>query len=543
MSTNGGAYDYVIVGAGSAGCVLAYRLSADPAVRVLVLEAGGRDRHPLIHVPIGLGRMWQHRMFDWGYDSEPEPEMLGREIEAMRGKVLGGSSSINVMAYVRGHPGDYDRWAQKGCTGWSYADLLPYFKRCERWEGGEDAYRGGAGPLSVVRNRMHDPLPQVFLDSVAAAGWPITADYNGAEPEGFGVGQSTMLRGRRCSAAVAFLRPAMRRPNVTVETGALATRVLLDGTRAVGVEYARDGRTVAARAEREVILAGGVFNSPHLLMLSGIGPADHLREHGIRPVADLPGVGRNLQDHLGVYVEWDRPEAGQFRIDMRADRAAMAMALAYLLGVGPATILPGGVHGFVKTRPELAVPDLQFITRFAAANAHVWFPGFKPAYRDGVSLRPVLLHPESRGELTLRSADPRDLVRVRQNFLTAGADLATLRAGVRLARELAALQPFARSLGRETVPGPDATSDGDIDAFIRRIGLTAHHPSCTCAMGVGAEAVLDPELRVRGVEALRVVDAAAMPDLVSGNINACVLMIAEKGADMILGKEPLAAVH
>ena len=264
-------YDYVVVGAGSAGCVLAYRLTADPSIRVLVLEAGGRDSHPLIHVPIGLGKLWEHRMFDWGYDTEPEPRLDNRRIEAMRGKVLGGSSSINVMAYVRGHRGDYDRWAQNGCRGWSYAETLPYFKRCESWEKGENPWRGGRGPLSVIDSRNRDPLFDAWLEAAQEADWPFTEDYNGQEQEGFGRSQWTIRNGRRCSAAVAFLRPAMRRPNLTVETHALATRVILEGTRATGVEYARNGHLHQTSITREVLLAGGVFNTPQLLMLSGIG--------------------------------------------------------------------------------------------------------------------------------------------------------------------------------------------------------------------------------------------------------------------------------
>src|SRR6266852_1298214 len=356
-------YDYVIVGAGSAGCVLAYRLTADPAIRVLLLEAGGRDTHPLIHIPIGLGKIWEHRMFDWGYDTEPEPRLDNRRIEAMRGKVLGGSSSINVMAYVRGHRGDYDRWARNGCRGWSYAETLPYFKRCESWEKGEDTWRGGGGPLGVIDSRNHDPLFDAWLVAAQEADWPFTEDYNGKEQEGFGVGQWTIRAGRRCSAAVAFLRPAMRRPNLTVETGALATRVMLEGTRAVGVEYARGGRVQQARAAREVLLAGGVFNTPQLLMLSGIGEAEHLREVGIEPAVDVPGVGRNLQDHLSVDVHHLRRGRGPFHAEMRLDRLAVDMARAYLFGTGPGTVLPSRLHAFLKTRRELAVPDIQFLFR------------------------------------------------------------------------------------------------------------------------------------------------------------------------------------
>jgi 4-pyridoxate dehydrogenase len=535
-------HDYIIVGAGSAGCVLAYRLTADPSVRVLLLEAGRRDTHPLIHVPIGLGRMWERRMFDWGYDTEPEPRLDGRRIEAMRGKVLGGSSSINVMAYVRGHPGDYDRWARNGCPGWSYAEVLPYFKRCESWEKGEDTWRGGDGPLGVIASRNRDPLFEAWLDAAADADWPFTEDYNGKAPEGFGRSQWTIRNGRRCSAAVAFLRPALGRPNLTVETGALGTRVLLDGTRATGVEYARDGRLHRAAATREVLLAGGVFNTPQLLMLSGIGDADHLREVGIEPRVHRPAVGRNLQDHLSVDVHHARRERGPFHAEMRLDRAAVNMTRAYLFGTGPATVLPSGLHAFLKTGRERAVPDIQFLFRGAPARAHPWFPGLRPAYEDSFGLRPVMLHPESRGRVRLRSADPGAPVRIEQNFLATDGDVRTIREGVRLARDLAGRQGLARFRDRELTPGPDCRTDAEVDAFVRRTAITAHHPCATCAMGSDEDAVVDPALRVRGVEGLRVIDASAMPDLVSGNINACVLMIAEKAADLVLGKPPLPPV-
>ncbi len=539
--SDGTSHDYVIVGAGSAGCVLAYRLSADPAIRVLLLEAGGPDRHPLIHVPIGLGRIWERRMFDWGYDTEPEPRLDGRRIEAMRGKVLGGSSSINVMAYVRGHRGDYDRWARGGCPGWSYAEVLPYFKRNERWEKGEDAWRGGSGPLSVIGSRNRDPLFDGWLAAAEEADWPYTEDYNGERQEGFGPGQWTIRDGRRCSASVAFLRPALGRPNLTVVTGALATRVILDGTRATGVEYARGGALHHVSAAREVLLAGGVFNTPQLLMLSGIGEPDHLREVGVEPRIRLPGVGRNLQDHLSVDVHHARRERGPFHAEMRLDRAALNMARAYLLGTGPGTVLPGRLHAFLKTRRDLSVPNVQFLFRGAPTRAHPWFPCITPAYEDSFGLRPVLLHPESRGAVRLRSADPTAPVRIVQNFLATDHDVRTIREGVKLARDLArrrGLDPFR---ARETAPGPDCRTDAEIDAFVRRTAITAHHPCATCAMGTGETAVLDPALHVRGVEGLRVVDASAMPDLVSGNINACVLMIAEKAADLVLGKPALPA--
>jgi len=531
-------YDYVIVGAGSAGCVLAYRLTADPSVGVLLLEAGGRDSHPLIHVPIGLGKIWEHRLFDWGYDTEPEPRLDNRRIEAMRGKVLGGSSSINVMAYVRGHRGDYDHWAHDGARGWSYADVLPYFKRCESWEKGENTWRGGGGPLGVIDSRNRDPLFDAWLVAAQEADWPFTDDYNGKEQEGFGVGQWTIRAGRRCSAAVAFLRPAMRRPNLTVETGALATRVMLEGTRAVGVEYARSGRVQQARAEREVLLAGGVFNTPQLLMLSGIGDAEHLREIGIGPVVDVPGVGRNLQDHLSVDVHHARRGRGPFHGEMRLDRLAVDMARAYLFGTGPGTVLPSRLHAFLKTRRELPVPDIQFLFRGAPTRAHPWFPGVRPPYEDSFGMRPVMLHPESRGMVRLRSNDPAAPVRIIQNFLATDNDIRTIREGVKLARDIARRQGLDGFRGREMAPGPDCRTDAEIDAFVRRTAITAHHPCATCKMGSGADGVLDPDLRVRGVDGLRVVDASAMPDLVSGNINACVLMIAEKASDLVVGQVP-----
>jgi 4-pyridoxate dehydrogenase len=532
-------YDYVIVGAGSAGCVLAYRLTADPAIRVLLLEAGGRDIHPLIHVPIGLGKIWEHRMFDWGYDTEPEPRLDGRRIEAMRGKVLGGSSSINVMAYVRGHRGDYDRWAQKGCLGWSYAEVLPYFKRCETWEKGENAWRGGSGPLSVIDTRNRDPLFDAWLDAAREADWPFTEDYNGKDQEGFGRSQWTIRNGRRCSAAVAFLRPAARRPNLMVETNALATRVILEGSRAKGVEYAKSGQLRHVSATREVLLAGGVFNTPQLLMLSGIGDPSHLREIGIETRVKLPGVGSNLQDHLSVDVHHARRGRGPFHAQMRLDRTAFNMARAYLLGTGPATVLPSRLHAFLKTRRDLAVPDIQFLFRGAPARAHPWFPGIAPAYEDSFGLRPVMLHPESRGVVRLRSSDPSAPVRIVQNFLATEQDVRTIREGVKLGRDIASRKALGAFRGRETAPGPDCRTDAEIDAFVRRTAITAHHPCATCAMGAGDDAVLDPALRVRGVEGLRVADASAMPDLVSGNINACVMMIAEKAADLVLGRPPL----
>jgi 4-pyridoxate dehydrogenase len=534
-------YDYVIVGGGSAGCVLANRLSEDGAASVLLIEAGGRDLHPFIHIPLGMGKMHERDMFNWGYRTEAEPNMNGREIEAMRGKVLGGSSSINVMAYTRGNRGDYDRWAQKGALGWSYADVLPYFKRCETWEGGENPWRGGAGPVGTEFAKTTDPVYDAWLEAARAAGFPVTDDYNGRQQEGFGRGQYTIRGGYRSSAATAYLRPAKSRPNLDVVTGALATRVLMQGTRATGVEYIKGIReTVRGNADREVILAGGAFNTPPLLMLSGIGPADHLRATGIKPVVDLP-VGKNLQDHLAVIIFFERLNESVFRRDMRFDRMAVSMLRAYFLGTGPGTVVPGGLHAFVKTRPELAVPDIEFMFRGAPADTHLWFPGIRPAYVDGYGIRPTLLHPDSRGEILLRSGDPREAPRIAYNFFSAPNDLPRLREGFKRAREVAYQAPMDAYRGRETSPGDAVKTDAEIDAFIRRTAITAHHPCGTCAMGTTPDTVTDPELRVRGVEHLRVVDASVMPDLVSAHINACVLMIAEKASDMIRKRTPLPA--
>jgi len=536
-------YDYIIIGAGSAGCVLANRLSEDPHTRVLLLEAGGWDGHPLLKIPLAWGKIFQQRLFDWNYFGEPEASVNGRAIECARGKVIGGSSSINAMAYVRGHRADYDRWAGYGLTDWSFDQVLPYFRKQESWEDGADALRGGDGPLATQRSRYRDPIIEAFVEAGVAAGHGRNDDYNGAVQEGFGLLQSTIRKGRRCSASVAYLHPVRHRSNLKIEVHALVQQIRFDSGRARRVDFIQDGVARSATCAREIIVSGGTINTPQILMLSGIGDPQELGAHSIPVVAPLAGVGQNLHDHASGQIRFKRLPGGPFPPKMRFDRIGMAMLRAYLLGTGFATDLPSGFVAFLRTEPSLACPDLQLLSNLAPLAAHPWFEPFVPRFEDGVAVRPVLLHPQSRGSVRLRCADAAAPVRIFQGLLAERADIEKLRDGMRIVREIASQAPMQRFLKEEFDPGPGCVSDADLETYLRATAATAHHPVGTCRMGVSGDelAVVDATLKVRGVNGLRVVDASVMPDIVSGNINAAVIMIAEKAADLIRQDRAIAA--
>jgi choline dehydrogenase len=524
-------FDYVVVGAGSAGCVLADRLSAAGDATVLLLEAGGRDINPFIHMPAGIAKLVGNRRIDWDYHTEPEPELLGRRLYWPRGRVLGGSSSINAMCYTRGAAGDYDEWAAEGLPGWSYRGVLPYFRKAEGQIRGASEFHGADGPLRVEDLSYRNPLSAVFVEAASSRGWPRNDDFNGARQEGFGFYQVTHSQGRRCSAAVAYLHPARTRPNLTVITRALAARLLLERGRAAGIEFVRGGSLQQVRARRELLLAAGAIGSPQLLLLSGIGDPQGLEAAGVRVEVALPGVGRNLQDHLDFCTlhKCRQPITYDFGLWQEA-----SVALRYLLtrsGPGASNVAEAG--GFLRSRlaPDDR-PDLQFHFVPAQLDDH----GRNRLPDHGYTLHVCVLRPASRGQISLRSARPEDPPRIVANYLTAAADLPRLIEGVKLSREILAAAPFDPYRGDEIFPGPQARADDEIAAVIRRKAETIYHPVGTCRMGADADAVVDAELRVRGVEGLRVVDASVMPRLVGGNTNAPTIMIAEKAADLVLGR-------
>lgn len=517
-------YDYVIVGAGSAGCVLAARLTENPQARVLLLEAGGPDDAREIHIPAAFSKLFKGPL-DWNYETEPEPHLNGRRLYWPRGKVLGGSSSINAMIYVRGNPLDYDCWKTLGNEGWGFADVLPYFKKSENQERGESEFHGTGGPMNVADLHTVNPLTRAFLAGAEEIGIPRNPDFNGAVQEGAGLNQVTQENGRRVSAADAFLKPAMKRANLTVVTGAQATHVLLEKSRAVGIAFLKDGASAEARAGSEVILAGGSINSPQLLLLSGIGPAVELRRAGITPIHDLPGVGKNLQDHLMVSV-------GSLCTKPVSLEGAETMAnfLRYtFFKSGPlvSNVAEAGI--FLRTRPKLRVPDLQLLFGPCYYVNH----GLTRLRKHAFGFGPTLITPESRGEIALRSADPLEAPSIHANYLSSDADLRTLVEGVRFARRIATTRSFDSYRGEEMTPGKGVATDEQIAAFIRVQSQTLYHPVGTCRMGNDEMAVVDARLRVRGIEGLRVVDASVMPKIIAGNTNAPTIMIAEKSAEMI----------
>lgn len=528
-------YDFIIVGAGSSGCVLADRLSADPRNRVLLIEAGGSEKGPLTEMPLAWFRAMLTPRLGWGYRSEPEPHADGRRIPVPRGKVIGGSGSINGMMYSRGSPGDYDQWLQLGARGWGWADVLPYFRKSEANWRGESAHHGGSGPLTVNRNAPHPIIHPAIVAAAGRMGFPELDDFHGVEQQGFSSVDITTHKGRRGSSAARFLRPAMARPNLTVLAGALTTRIVTEQRRAVGVAYECDGIPQMAYADREVILSAGTFNTPQLLLLSGIGPADALRDLGIEVVQDLP-VGRNLQDHASIRGLYAASGPITFDRALRFDRVALAAVRWRLFGTGPLTQMPIGAQGFVCTREGLDRPDLQMLVSSVAMDAQVWFPGVRKRRGDYLAVASVLLHPESSGTVTLRSADPREAPAIRFNLLATEGDRSAFRRIVRFVRRLFDQPEAAALVKAELLPGPDVASDVEIDAFVRQGIGTAMHPTSTCAIGP----VVDPELRVHGIGNLRVVDCSVMPVIVGGNTNAPAIMIAEKASDMILGKMPLA---
>jgi choline dehydrogenase len=524
-------FDYVIVGAGSAGCVLANRLSADGKNSVLLLEAGPRDTNLWIHVPLGYGRLFKEKTVNWMYQTEPEPGLDGRSVFQPRGKVLGGSSSINGLLYVRGQHEDYDRWRQHGNNGWGFDDVLPYFKKAENQQRGADDFHGSGGPLPVSDLGHPDPLSAAFIAAAAETGLPVNPDFNGALQEGAGFFQTTTRHGRRASAAVAYLRPAKGRNNLRVETSALAQRIVFDGRRADAVEYRQAGALKTARARREILVSGGTFNSPQLLQLSGVGPADLLRKHGIDVVLDAPGVGHDLQDHMQVRVVMRCSQRITLNDIVNHPVRKILMGMRYAaFRTGPLTIAAGTSGAFFRTNPRLATPDIQvhflpFSTDKMGEKLHSF---------SGFSASVCQLRPESRGSLRIRSADPAAPPEIRINYLATEVDRTANVEGLKMLRKILQAPALRSYVTEEVDPGAKVVSDEALLSYCRARGSTIYHPTSTCRMGNDALAVVDQRLRLRGIEGLRVVDASVMPDLVSGNTNAAVIMIAEKASDMIL---------
>ncbi len=533
------AFDYVIVGAGSAGAVLADRLSEDGKSTVCVIEYGGSDRALVIRMPAALSIPMSSTSYNWGYRTEPEPHLNGRRLVCPRGKVLGGSSSINGLVYVRGNPLDFERWVEEGAKRWGYADVLPYFRRAETFREGGDEYRGDSGPLVTSRGLRRNPLYQAFIEAGRQAGYPVSRDLNGEQQEGFGWFDMTVKDGVRCSTAVAYLRPAMKRPNVAVMTHALATRIAFDGRRATGIHYRRGSREGFVRARREVIVSGGPINAPQFLKLSGVGPAEELRPLGIDVIADRPGVGENLQDHLEFYfqVHSKKPITLYGHTGLVARGLVGLNWLARGRGLGASNHFEAG--GFIRSRAGVCYPDVQFHFLPMA----VAYDGSSYAKEHGFQAHVGPMRSKSRGWVRLRSRDPAEAPAIQFNYMSHPDDWDDMRACVRLTREIFAQPAFEPYRGHEIRPGETCVSDEAIDAFVREHVESAYHPSCTCKMGRPSDplAVVDPETRVIGVEALRVVDSSIMPSITNGNLNAPTIMIGEKASDIIRGRAPLPA--
>ncbi len=531
-------FDYIIVGAGSAGCVLANRLTEDGDARALVLEAGPQDHSIFIHMPSAFAYPLAGTKYNWHYETEPEPFMNNRRMHCPRGRVVGGSSSINGMVYIRGHALDYDAWAKRsGLENWSYFDCLPYFKKSETRLKGSDAYRGGSGPLYVTTGSGKNPLYRAFIEAGRQAGYPVTEDMNGHQQEGLGVMDRTTYKGRRWSASQAHLRPAQRRGHIDVRSRCLVTRVLFEGSSAVGVEYIRDGKLEQARAAREVIISGGAINSPQTLMLSGIGPADELKKLGIPVVQHLPGVGENLQDHIEAYVQFSCKQPITL-YSATNPIAKLKIGVEWILtggGLGGTNHFESG--GFIRSEAGVMHPDLQYHFLPMAVS----YDGSSPATGHGYQAHVGPMRPTSKGFVKLKSADPKQHPYVLFNYMQTEQDQKEMRAGIRLTREILNQKAFDEFRGAELAPGSSVDSDEAIDAFVREKAESAYHPSCTCRMGTDDMAVVDGSGRVHGVDGLRVVDASIMPDVVSGNLNVPVIMMAEKLADAILGLKPLPA--